>query len=159
MKIRPYAPADHAACLAIFAGNLPRYFAPAELPDFARWLDAQDAGRLAYPESLAEPYFVVEEAGQVVACCGLGILPGRPWLTMAWGMVRSDLHRQGIGRALLQHRLQLAATRYPSYMVALDTSQHTYPFFEKLGFQIMKITPDGYGPGLDRYDMERPAQE
>jgi len=157
MTIRPYSPADRAACLAIFEGNMPRYFVPEELPGFARWLDAQDAGRLAYPESLAEPYFVVENDGQVVACGGLGVLLDQPLLTMAWGMVRHDLHGQGIGRALLRHRLQLAETAYPSYAVVLDTSQHTYPFFEKLGFQVTKITPDGYGPGLHRYDMQRPA--
>ncbi|MDO7874541.1 GNAT family N-acetyltransferase [Hymenobacter sp. ASUV-10] len=158
MTIRPYTPADRAACLAIFESNMPRYFAPDELPGFARWLDAQDAGRLAYAESLAEPYFVVEVAGQVVACGGLGIYLKQPLLTMAWGMVRNDLHHQGTGRALLQHRLQFAATHHPSYAVVLDTSQHTYPFFEKLGFQVTKVTPDGYGPGLHRYDMQRPAQ-
>lgn len=157
MTIRPYSPADRAACLSIFGSNMPRYFVPDELPAFARWLDAQDAGQLAYPESLAEPYFVVEKAGQVVACGGLGIVLDRTWLTMAWGMVHHDLHGQGIGRALLQHRLQFANEHYSNYAVALDTSQHTYPFFEKLGFQVTKITPDGYGPGLHRYDMQRPA--
>ena len=154
MTIRPYAPADRAACLAIFESNMPRYFVPEELPGFARWLDAQDAGQLAYAESLAELYFVVEDDGQVVACGGLGIYLDQPLLTMAWGMVRNDSQHQGIGRALLRHRLQLAETTYPSYAVVLDTSQHTYPFFEKLGFQVTKITPDGYAPGLHRYDMQ-----
>jgi N-acetylglutamate synthase-like GNAT family acetyltransferase len=159
MLIRSYSPADRAACLAIFTSNMPRYFAVDELPGFARWLDAQDAGELAYPEeSLAEPYFVGEEAGRVVACGGLGILRDRPWLTMAWGMVAAELHCQGFGRALLLHRLHYAAQHHPSYTVALDTSQHTFYFFEKLGFEVIKITPDGYAPGLHRYDMQRNAQ-
>jgi ribosomal-protein-alanine N-acetyltransferase len=158
MQIRPYVPADRAACLAIFEGNMPRYFALGEWSDFARWLDAQDAGQLAYPENLAEPYFVVEDNRQVIACGGFCAHRRQLVVGLAWGMVRHDLHRQGIGRTLLEHRLQLAHTHYPAYAVVLDTSQHSYPFFERLGFRVMRIIPDGYGPGLDRYDMLRPAQ-
>jgi ribosomal-protein-alanine N-acetyltransferase len=133
---------------------MPRYLASDELPGFARWLDA---GRLAYPENLAEPYFVVEDTGQVVAGGGFCVQPDQHLLTMAWGMVRYDLHRQGIGRKLLHRRLQFADAQLPNCTVALDTSQHTYSFFEKQGFRITKIMPDGYGPRLDRYDMERSA--
>ena len=34
-----------------------------------------------------------------------------------------------------------------------DTSQHTYRFFEKFGFNVKQISKNGYGVGLDRYDM------
>lgn len=35
----------------------------------------------------------------------------------------------------------------------LDTSQFTAPFYARLGFQEVRRTPNGYGPGLDRVDM------
>jgi [ribosomal protein S18]-alanine N-acetyltransferase len=37
--------------------------------------------------------------------------------------------------------------------IHLDTSQHTYRFFEKSGFSVKKISKNGYGEGLDKYDM------
>ena len=35
----------------------------------------------------------------------------------------------------------------------LDTSQHTRGFFERWGFTAASVTPNGYGPGLDRIEM------
>ncbi len=37
--------------------------------------------------------------------------------------------------------------------IQLDTSQHTYRFFERFGFNVKQISKNGYGEGLDRYDM------
>lgn len=158
MLIRPYAAADRKACLALFESNTPPYFAPEELPAFVRWLDAQDGGQLLYAENQAKPYFVAEINGKVRACGGLCVHRHTTQLILAWGMVAADLHRRGIGRALLLHRLQFAAHHYPDHTALLDTSQHSFPFFEKLGFEVIKITPNGYAPGLHRYDMQRTAQ-
>ena len=30
---------------------------------------------------------------------------------------------------------------------------HTYRFFEKFGFSVNQISKNGYGEGLDKYDM------
>lgn len=38
MPIRPYAPEDRAACLALFDSNVPNFFAPHERAEFAAWL-------------------------------------------------------------------------------------------------------------------------
>ena len=32
-------------------------------------------------------------------------------------------------------------------------SQHTYRFFEKFGFIVKQISKNGFGEGLDKYDM------
>ncbi|SVC90586.1 uncharacterized protein METZ01_LOCUS343440, partial [marine metagenome] len=37
--------------------------------------------------------------------------------------------------------------------IHLDTSQHTYRFFEKFGFIVKQISKNGYGERLDKYDM------
>ena len=37
--------------------------------------------------------------------------------------------------------------------VLIDTTQFSYPFFEKFGFETTKITKDFYAAGMDRYDM------
>jgi hypothetical protein len=36
----------------------------------------------------------------------------------------------------------------------MNTSGETVGFFTKAGFQVTAHTPDGYRPGLDRYDLE-----
>jgi len=43
--------------------------------------------------------------------------------------------------------------KYPPVNIHLDTSQHTHKFFEKFGFIVRKISNNGYGEGLDMYDM------
>jgi predicted GNAT family N-acyltransferase len=69
-------------------------------------------------------------------------------------MVDNGLHKQGFGRELLAYRINEIRDAYPGHTMFLDTSQHTFPFFEKMGFKVVKVTNDYYGPGLDRYDME-----
>jgi len=74
--------------------------------------------------------------------------------TMAWGMVANAHHKQGIGEKLLKYRMQQIEAFYPGYEIILDTTQHTYGFFEKQGFVITAIKKNYYGEGLDRYDMK-----
>ena len=54
---------------------------------------------------------------------------------------------------LLKYRLNHIKNNYPDTEIHLDTSQHTYRFFEKFGFNVKQISKNGYGVGLDRYDM------
>ena len=37
--------------------------------------------------------------------------------------------------------------------IELNTTQKTFKFYEKFGFDVIKITPNYYAKGLDRYDM------
>ena len=37
--------------------------------------------------------------------------------------------------------------------LVLNTTQYTFEFYQKFGFNITKITKDYYRVGLDRYDM------
>ena len=39
MTLRPFAPTDRDACLALFASNVPDYFAELERADFIETLD------------------------------------------------------------------------------------------------------------------------
>ena len=74
---------------------------------------------------------------------------------MTWGLVHNSFHKQGIGKSLLLHRIAAIRVVCPQCCIGLDTSQHSYPFFQKLGFVVTKITRDYYGKDLDRYDMEQ----
>ncbi|KEF35024.1 hypothetical protein RDMS_04295 [Deinococcus sp. RL] len=142
MPIRPYAPEDRAACLALFDANVPDFFAPHERAEFETWL--QDPGE----------YFVLEDGGQVVACGGVWLGPedrGRP-AGLSWGMVARNAQRRGYGSQLLRFRLERLRA-LGAREVHLDTSQHSAPFFARFGFREVRRVPGGYGPGLDRVDM------
>lgn len=70
-------------------------------------------------------------------------------------MVRLERHRKGLGRALLHARIDAAKKDPGVRVIRLDTSQHTTGFYERFGFHITGVEPDGYGPGLDRCEMRR----
>ncbi len=145
LLIREFKPTDRAKCLEIFESNQPEYFTEHEYTEFADWLDNPDC----------PTYSVVELNGKIVACGGLYVADDGQHVGMAWGMVHRDSQRNGIGRQLTEFRLEQMHELYPNLEQRLATSQLTFGFYEKLGFKTLKVTENGFGPGLDRYDMLR----
>ena len=146
--IRPFTPADRAACLTLFDSNVPRFFLPGERAEFGAWLGRPfDSGE--YGE-----YFVLEDEGRVMACGGVWLDPERPerGAGLSWGMVARDAHRRGYGSVLLRFRLE-RLRELGAREAHLDTSQHTARFYARFGFREVRRVPDGYGPSLDRVDM------
>ena len=142
-SFRAYIPADEAACLKLFDSNTPKFFGVEERPSFESFLQRQPC-----------PFFVVEAEELVIACGGYCQERDSEKIVLAWGMVRGDLHRQGVGTFLLQERLKAIFGENPAAKVIIDTSQHSQSFFARFGFKATKITPDYYAPGLHRVDME-----
>lgn len=143
VSFRAYAPADRAACLDLFDGNTPAFFAEVERGDFTTFLDHVD-----------KAYFVIEDGGRIVACGGYETDHGDPTLAcFCWGMVSRDRHREGLGDRLARERLARISADARYRGVILDTTPMSRGFFERLGFVAVKVTPDGYAPGYDRIDM------
>ncbi|ASZ11841.1 GNAT family N-acetyltransferase [Chitinophaga pendula] len=151
MKIRPYNANDKQACITVFKSNMPKYFGTAELPDFDKFLDDY-LSRNTAPET--EQYYVISLDDTVIGCGGYHIDRHKMEASLTWGMVDQQYHKQGIGKRLFVYRVMAIQEVCPACRIRLDTSQHVFPFFEKLGFVITGITTDGYGQGLDKYDME-----
>lgn len=143
---RPFRPDDITACLAIFDGNCPRFFAPSEREEFAAFLTA--------PHPADAPYLVLEDEGDILACGGIAV--SGPDAHLTWGMVARDRHGQRLGTRLTEARLALARTLPGVERLILSTSQHTQGFYAGFGFAVTAHTPDGFGPGLDRVDMALP---
>jgi predicted GNAT family N-acyltransferase len=142
---RPYISDDFSACLAIFDSNVPTFFAPEERADFCQFLGTINAED--------RPYLVLTRKGSVIACGGLIIETAKRQASLAWGMVDRTLHGQGLGTSLTQARLALVGATPNIAELMLATSQHTGGFYEGFGFTVSKVTPDGFAPGLDRWDM------
>lgn len=122
MEIRTYQLQDLEACLRLFDTNLPQHFAAHERPLFEAFL-----------RSPSGSYFVMEKDGELLGCGGFA-REGEPGLvSLTWGMVRGDLHRNGLGRFLLFYRLKEIGKLPGVSMVQLKTMPHTAPFFEKAG--------------------------
>lgn len=138
---RPCSPGDTAGCLEIFDSNTPPFFDPSERAYFVKFLEENPC-----------PYFVLEQAQAVVACGGY-CEDAQGGMLLVWGMVRRDLHRQGLGKDLVRQRVQRILQAHPGAPIRLETSQYTQDFYGRLGFRAVARTQDYYGPGLHRVDM------
>jgi GNAT superfamily N-acetyltransferase len=144
--IRAYAPEDLPACMALFDGNMPRFFAPSERPEFEEFLRAGPPG-----------YVVAERDGRLVACGG--------WCAngtdarLCWGLAQRELHGQGLGLALLEARLAAIRAAGGLQTVSITTSQLSEGFFVKQGFEVVAREADGLAPGLDRVEARLILQE
>jgi len=142
--IRHYQSPDMQACLDIFDANTPRFFSLAERNDFKNFL-------LSY--AVDWNYLVIEVNGSIVACGGLNYEQDAKSAIFCWGMVANNLQGTGLGKMLTIARLKRANVICGVEKIRLNTSQHTQGFYAKLGFLPERIIPDGYGPGLDRWEM------
>jgi predicted N-acetyltransferase YhbS len=150
--IRAYTSADVSACLKLFDSNCPPFFDAAERADYAQFLqDPADRGE----------YFVLEAArepdSEVVACGGIWVKEagegGLIYGGLSWGMVRADLHGQGLGGQLTDFRLNLLRGRSGVREVQIETSQHTEGYYARHGFVTVQRRSDGFAPGLDEIKM------
>jgi hypothetical protein len=117
MMYRAYAPADRAACLAIFDSNA--HFSPGDRADFERFLDG--------PPGLFG--VLCDDTEAIVACGGIGVRHEGQTAVLMWGMVLAQRHGQGIGTALTLARLS-KLTDFPDVKkVVMNTSHETVGFY------------------------------
>jgi ribosomal-protein-alanine N-acetyltransferase len=161
--IQPYQPKDKFACIRIFDSNCPKYFAPGELDLFIEWLENQGGSGLTtyqsptYRNASHDAYYVLNHPEHGIIGCGGFYIKDKPAeARLAWGMVHADHQGKGHGSELYRYRLAAIRSRWPQHHVTLGTSQHTYPFYEKMGMKVITSFRNGYGPGIDRYDMVLP---
>jgi predicted GNAT family N-acyltransferase len=152
ITIRAYNKKDKNNCMAAFKSNVPTYFAVEEMKDFENFLDS-----IEFLDTINNNnklyFFVIDYKQSVIGCGGFGDKDNAKIISLAWGLVHNDFHKKGYGKKLLLYRLEQIKLLYPKFPVVIDTSQYSYTFFEKYGFQTTKITKDYYSIGLHRYDM------
>jgi [ribosomal protein S18]-alanine N-acetyltransferase len=159
MTIREYRSEDKAACLEVFKSNCPKFFDRRELELFDKWLQHQANENSVYQSptytnSEKDAYYVIElhETG-IVACGGFYVVKNEKEARLAWGMIHSSFHYKGYGTTLFDHRKKIIQKDWPDHTITLGTSQHTFPFYERMGMKVVNFVKSGYGPELDRYDM------
>lgn len=144
LKIRPYISSDKAAVLQLFDWNTPQYFH-----------ETERAGLVHYLENETEDYFVVEDKGQIVGAGGINYEPQAKAAVISWDIIKPSQHGNGIGTKLTQHRIQHINTQPHIEKIIVRTSQHTYEFYEKMGFKLLKVEKEYWAEGFDLYWMEQ----
>lgn len=125
MEIRPYAPADAAACLAVYDSHAPE---PAERAAFAAFLTAP-----------AGAYLVMEHEGRILGCGGFTVAP--PEARLTWGMVHRDAARQGLGRFLLLYRLKEIGKSAGVVFAGVSAPRALAGFYARQGFKELSSAP------------------
>jgi len=146
--IRPYHKSDKSQLLALLNLNIPRFFAPSEVADFADYL-----------ENHVEQYFVVELEGNIVGCGGINYFPEAATARISWDIIHPHYQGKGMGRALMLHRINEIKKDPAIQTILVRTTQLVYPFYEKLGFVLEKTEKNFWAPGFDLYQMKRPTSD
>jgi len=143
MRLRRYTLADRAICLELFKSNLPELFGPEELGIFTAYIDAPTG-----------PYFLLEDDHGVAVACGGFTIEAPDQARLNWGVVGRQWHRVGYAMLLLYARLSRLIRLYPAVQrVDTHISHYIVTFYESAGFAVDRVTEQGYGPDLNRYDV------
>lgn len=142
--IRPYKYKDKDKLIELIRLNIPKYFAPSEEKDFTDYLD-----------DYVEDYFVVEENGQIIGSGGINYFPDAGQARISWDIIHPEHQGKGIGRQLLQHRLQHIRKDPTIWYIVVRTTQLVYGFYEKMGFELEKTEKDFWADGFDLYQLKK----
>jgi GNAT superfamily N-acetyltransferase len=138
---RPYSQDDKEICLSLFDANCPQFFAPNERADYLAFLEEDPSG---YELCLVD--------GEVAGAFGLiGDAGSRRRLN--WIMLDPRFQGAGAGRAIMERVVALASSRGIE-AVDIAASHKSASFFARFGAVTLKVTDDGWGPGMHRVDME-----
>jgi ribosomal-protein-alanine N-acetyltransferase len=143
--IRPFQPLDTQKVLGLFDQNCPQYFDASE-----------KEGLLHYLQSEREDYFVLEENGVLLGCGGINYEYDKQTAIISWDIVDGNHHGKGLGKQLLQFRINHINSNTAIRSILVRTSQHTHKFYEKLGFKLEEVIKDYWAKGFDLYQMRMP---
>ena len=138
---KTYEARDKNACLSLFDANCPQYFAPNERFDYEEFLDDQPNDYLLCiaDEAIVGVFGVfAEQEGE----CRIN-----------WIMLNSSAQGLGIGTKIMEKAIKQAMS-LDAKIIHIATSQVAYKFFEKFNAKTVKETKNGWGPDMDKIDME-----
>jgi N-acetylglutamate synthase-like GNAT family acetyltransferase len=140
-KFKRYESDDRAACLLLFDENCPEFFAPNEREDYIEFLSNR-----------TQNYFVCLLADRIVGAYGLYPLDSGG-TALHWIMLSPSVQGVGLGSAIMAR--VLADVRHSARSPLFISASHkSAPFFARFGAVEISTTPDGWGPGMHRVEMQ-----
>ncbi|MEZ4903637.1 MAG: GNAT family N-acetyltransferase [Spirosomataceae bacterium] len=140
VTLRPYELSDRRTLERIFLLNTPKYFAPEEVGDFLEYLDL-----------FGDDYVVAVVDKRVVGGGGYWIRSFDQQGGLSWAFLHPDFQGTGIGKELAEYRIEKIKNTGIAKTIMVETSQHSFGFYEKLGFKLLSKQPDYWAKGIDLY--------
>ena len=132
----------------VFRSRVGTFFDASEEMELLAYLDA-----LAHPEKHSEyiEFWTVRLDERLVGFGGIEVLNAYGYL--CWGTIDEAYSGRGLGRALLEHRLN-AARAVGARSVFSDTTPQAEGFYGKHGFETFHRAPRYWGGTIDLAAME-----
>ncbi len=143
ITIREYETNDKNEVIKLIKLNTPKYFAVNEEKDLNKYLETE-----------RELYYVLLYDQKIVGCGGINFTDNNTTGKISWDILHPDYQGKYLGTKLLQHRLEKLNSIDGICKIIVRTSQITYKFYEKQGFEIFEIKKDYWAEGFDMYNME-----
>ncbi|MGV3541248.1 MAG: GNAT family N-acetyltransferase [Rufibacter sp.] len=143
MIIREFKSTDKTEVLELLKRNTPDFFDPAEEKDLDHYLDNE-----------VEDYFVVEQNSKIIGAGGINYFPEEKAARISWDIIDPESQGRGVGRALMEHRVNMLENNPMVTCVIVRTSQLVYRFYEKMGFALVNVEKDYWAANYDLYQME-----
>ncbi|MBL0339635.1 MAG: GNAT family N-acetyltransferase [Bacteroidetes bacterium] len=129
--------------LELFRLNTPKYFSPVEENDLIYFLNNH-----------TDNFYVAEISNKIIGCGGFNLSEDNESAKISWDIFHPQNHGKGFGSELLLHRIKKIKEIHGIICISVRTSQFTYKFYEKFGFEIKEIIQNYWTEGFDLYRME-----
>tara|TARA_R100001369_G_scaffold90003_1_gene128364 strand:- start:2375 stop:2818 length:444 start_codon:yes stop_codon:yes gene_type:complete len=146
--IREYSYKDKPKVLELLQLNIPEFFDASEENDLDHYLEHE-----------IEDYFVVEEDNRIIGSGGINYLTTEKIARISWDIINPNSQGKGIGKKLLQHRINHLKGNQKVELIEVRTSQLVYQFYEKMGFTLENIEKNFWAQGFDLYQMKLKNQD
>jgi ribosomal protein S18 acetylase RimI-like enzyme len=143
ITIREYETNDKDDVIKLVRLNTPEFFATDEEEDLNKYLETE-----------RELYFVLLYDGKIVGSGGINFADGKTIGKISWDIFHPDFHGKYLGTNLLKHRIDILNSIDSIQKITVRTSQATYKFYEKQGFELFETIKDYWADGFDMYNME-----
>ena len=141
LSFRPYTASDQPACLSLFDANCPAFFDPGERAGYVQFLEVTPDG-----------YEICLDGACLVGAYGLRThAPDE--LVIRWILIAPDVQGRGIGSAMMARALDVCRSA-GARLLHMAASHKSAPFFARFGAQATATVQHGWGPDLDRVDMQ-----
>lgn len=141
--IRKYATKDKSQAIELLRKNTPEYFDASEETDYKNYL-----------ENEVEDYFVYEEDSKIIGVGGINYFPEEKLARISWDMIDPNYQGKGIGKKIVQHRINHLNNNPTIELIVVRTTQLVYKFYEKMGFELEKVEKDFWAKNYDLYQMK-----
>jgi len=143
ITIRKYDPSDKNTVFGLLRANTPSYFAKEEEKELINYL-----------ENEIELYYVLLSEDKIIGSGGINFSEDKKTGIISWDILHPEYQGKSFGSQLLTYRIEKLKSIESIEHIIVRTSQLTYKFYEKQGFEILEIIKDYWAEDFDLYSMK-----